>query len=383
MLHTLRLALAASALLFAGSASPALADPPLPAGCTEDADPDCLYQLANPLFADNTLVELPLTLPDPTRNNFRVPMLIRFSTAELNEPAPIVIWNHGGAPRSTGRFANSEFGKLLASAGYVVIHPSRKPLASANGFRQTCIRNGVKGGSVATFNTNCRNFIGHAIYGPENIDFVMKPATLAFIEAAIVNAGFLGTLDSGNIGIAGHSAGTSIVLAKAGALRRFKDGGPVYNQKSSELKAFFAAAPFGPDNGGFYYSPAWNYGGFDGTRFGAIDTRPFLSITGVGDEGPNVGDTGEEVVSEARTFAYRQAKQGDKYLSWNVESAADHGTVALGNCAGGLALYCVAYGNLGIAFFDAYLKGHQAAVDWLQTDGHEIYVDGDIELHRR
>ncbi len=383
MLHILRSLFAAALMLVAAAIPTAFADPPTPANCSDDADPDCLYALANPLFGGPTLVELPLTLTDPARNNFKLPVLIRFSTAALHEPAPIVIFNHGGVPRSNGRFANGEFGKLLASAGYIVIHPSRRPVASANGFRQDCRDNGVRGRTVRDFNRNCRDFIGHAIYGPGNIDFLVQPGVLNALETLILDAGLQGTIDKTSIGVAGHSAGTSIVLAKAGALRRFTPAGPIHDQKSSVPKAFLAAAPFGPDIAGFYYSPAWNYGGFNGIRFAAIDERPLLSITGKGDEGPNVGDTGEEVIAEARTFAFRQAQQDDKFLSWNTEDDATHETMALGNCAGGLALYCAAYGNLAIAFFDAYLKNRQEAKDWLATDGHEVYTGEDVELHRR
>lgn len=376
---------AAALLLGLGLVSVAKADPNLPANCTEDLDADCLYQLEFPLFADDDieLGALPLTRTDSSRNNYQLPILVRFPKTALNEAAPVVIFNHGGRPRSNGRDANGNVGRLLARAGYVVIHPSRKLPASANGHRQECRDNGVTGRSPRVFDRNCRNFIAHSIYGPENTDFLLQPGELAAIQAEIANAGFQGTIDTANVGVAGHSAGTSIVLANAGARRRFTPGGPLHNQKSLGPDAFLAMAPFGPDNAGFYYSPSWSFGGFDGKRFAFIDSRPLLSITGTGDEGPNVGDTGEEVISEARTFAFRQAQPGDKFLSWNTEDDATHGTMALDDCPVELESYCVANGNLVLAFFDAYLRGKQAAVDWLATDGHQIYTSSDIELHRR
>lgn len=358
----------------------ALADPNLPVNCTASLDPDCLYQTATPPYPLLDVGVVELLLIDRARANFRVPIKVRY-LKNTSYTAPVVIWHHGSAPSFEGRDANVGWSLRLARAGYVVVHPSRNliPASQVANFTTICTNNGVTGVPTHPFDENCREFISHAFYGPRNTDFVISRLVTSILPAM---TGFTGTLDTANIAVAGHSGGTSIVLSNAGARRQFKPGGQIFNQRSAIPKAFIAAAPFGPDNAGFYYSLFADHGGFSGETFGYIDGRPLLSITGKGDEGPNVA-TGEEVVSEARTFAFRQARPGNKLLSWDRALSATHGTMGLSDCGGDLAAHCDAIANLAIAFLDAHLKNRQEARDWLAQDGFEMYTDGILELHRR
>jgi hypothetical protein len=361
-------------------AGAARADLTLPANCTTPLDPDCLYQTAVPPYPLLDVGEVELLLIDPARANFRVPIKVRY-LKNTSYTAPVVIWHHGGEPRFEGRDANLAWSLRLVRAGYVVVHPSRNliPASQVASFNAVCTNNGVTGVPTHPFDENCREFVSHSLYGPRNTNFVISRLTTTILPAM---TNFTGTLDTANIAVAGHSGGTSIVLSNAGARRQFKPGGQIFNQRSSSPKAFIAAAPFGPDNAGFYYSLFANHGGFSGATFGDIDSRPLLSITGKGDEGPNVGN-GQEVVSEARTFAFRQATPGNKLLSWDLALSASHGTMGLSDCGAALAFHCDAIANLAIAFLDAHLKNRQEARDWLAQDGYEMYTGGILELHRR
>jgi hypothetical protein len=145
-----------------------------------------------------------------------------------------------------------------------------------------------------------------------------------------------------------------------------------------------AVAPFGPDYAGFYYSPLFNFGGFQSGSFDSIDERPFLFVTGKGDLGPNVGLGNEEVKSEARTLAWLRSVPGLKYLAWDTRFLATHGTVNISDCVtAAQQAHCTAIRSLGLAYMDSVMRNRAAATAWLASDALETFINAQIELHRR
>jgi acetyl esterase/lipase len=355
------------------SLSPAFAHPPLPAGCDAQHLPACRY-LSDLDFSNVGVVTT--TLTDAARGNYPVPILIRFPIG-ANGPRPVVIFNHGGEPRANGRNGSSEWSTAMARAGYVVIHPSRSVVESPSADQlDECADNGVIGV------TACGQWLGHSKFGPMNTNFLISQ----FAQLEQLHAELDGLLDRRKIVVAGWSAGTTVALANAGAWRRFDPEGPVYRQASTRPIAFMAVAPFGPDYGGFYYSPTWNFGGFQSRSFDAIDERPFLFVTGKGDFGPKVivDLSREDVRSEARSLSWLRATPGRKYLAWDLDLRASHGTMNISDCGTALKqAHCRAIQSLGIAYLDAIVRRRVEAIRWLASDAFVTLTAGAIELHRR
>jgi hypothetical protein len=359
------------ATLVAGVLSGAVT--PVAAGCDPAHPPSCLYQ-SDLNFTDIRVVRV--TLSDPRRNNYPVPVLVRYPYGAPG-PRPVVIFNHGGPPRTTGREGSTEWSRAMAAAGYVVIHPSRSPVDTPTADQNAeCSANGVIGASA------CKDWLGHSLFGPANTNFLIGK----FAQLASLRPELAGLLDPRKVVVAGWSAGTSVVLANSGAWRQFVPAGPVHHQASSMPIAFMTLAPFGPDYGGFYYSPTWNYGGFQSQSFDRIDERPFLFVTGKGDFGPKVvvDLKQEKVRSEARSLGWLRATTGHKFLAWNLDARATHGTMNISDCAPAPKnVYCSAIQSLGIAFLDAVVRKRAVAIRWLASNAFEASAGGAIELHRR
>jgi hypothetical protein len=344
---------------------------PVAAACNPANPPTCRY-VSNLNF---NVGELRTVVVDPSRNNYQIPLLIRYPVGAPG-PRPVVIFNHGGPPRANGLNGSSEWSTAMATAGYVVIHPSRVPVATPSAAQLTeCDANGVIGASA------CGDWLGHSLFGPMNTDFLISQFGQLGGRPELA-----GLLDSRKVVVAGWSAGTTVALANSGAWRKFAPDGPVHDQKSTAPIAFMAFAPFGPDYGGFYYSPIWNFGGFQSASFDDIDDRPFLFVTGKGDFGPKViVDLSEEKVrSEARSLGWLRATPGRKYLGWDLDRRATHGTMNISDCNTALkAAHCDATKSLGIAYLDAVARRRTQAINWLASDAYLSLTGGEIELHRR
>lgn len=360
----------AVALVTASGLGRADAHPPLPAGCSVATPLGCSYQ-SNLAFTD--IRTALLTLTDAARGGYQVPLLVRYPADSVG-PRPVVIWNHGGEPRPEGRLGSSEWSTAMAQAGYVVIHPSRNPITDPLPFETQCTDNGADPG------VGCIGWVSHSLYGPQNTDFIIDNfATIQALRPALS-----GRLNANKVVVAGWSAGTTVALANAGAWRQFDPAGPVHDQKSTRPIGFMAVAPFGPDYGGFYYSLAANFGGFQSLSFDDIDERPFLFITGKGDYGPTFEPDSQLVKSEARTTGWMRATPGSKYLAWDTRIQATHGTVNISDCGTVLkAAHCAAITSLGIAYLDMVTRGRPAATSWLASDAFETLIGNEIELNRR
>ncbi len=345
-------------------------NPPL--NCTDLSplpDPDCVYV---PSIALANIKTFTMTLRDKTRNNYLVPLRVRYS-GNATGVRPVIILNHGGGTNGNGRDSMPEWSTLFAEAGFIVIHPSRiKPSSLSAGQLGLCRK---YGGPKELIPRICKSFLGYKMYGPLNSDFIIDSFPKIQAKMLLTDPAMTGTLDSNlsKVIVGGWSGGSTIPAANAGAWRRFHPSADkVFFQKTLKPVAFFGYSTMGPDYAGFD-------GGFQSDSYNKIDERPFLTITGKGD---NHGKT-----SEARTTAFIMAEAGEKYLSWSIAPSIGHSHMAhVGATCNASPLgqaHCAAFESPMLAFLDWMAYGDTGAEDWLKSDAYKFLTGNAIELHRR
>ena len=331
----------------------------LPPGCS-DADREACRYVSDRSFP--VVVVDGLSLVDAARN-YTVQFLVRYPDGAPG-PLPIVFWNHGGAPSAKGDTRSAEWGATLAAAGYVVIHPARPIVTNVQGFTAECASNGVVNPS------DCAYWVSQFHFAPDTTTFLLDH--LAAIEGLV--PALAGRLDPESVAVGGHSAGSTVVLRNAGATQQFVEGGPIYGgagdpSVDERIDAFLASGPQGPSYAGF------GSGFRSGPNYRAIE-KPFLFITGVGDE------TGEP--SEARTAGWHRALPGNKYLLWDTDPVAVHETMDIHKCNGTVRRrHCRWIASAGLAYVDAYLRHRPEALEWLASGAIGVLSDQAIELSRR
>jgi acetyl esterase/lipase len=246
-----------------------------------------------------------------------------------------------------------------------VIHPSRAPVTDVAPFATECTSEGF------VLPEECALYVAQSKFGPMTAVFVMD----ALPEIEALAPALSGLLDATRIAIAGHSAGSPVPLVLAGAVRQ--NAGPEHRARDLRPVAFIATGPHGPDYGFFE-------DGFHEDSFNEIDARPFLWITGRGDETGRVGDANHEP-SETRTAGWLTSTRGNKFLSWDNDLAAVHETMDIDKCDQSAVqqAHCRAFASLGVAFLDAFVRQRREAVSYLASPAYEALSEGVIELHRR
>jgi predicted dienelactone hydrolase len=188
----------------------------------------------------------------------------------------------------------------------------------------------------------------NALDRPKEVSFVID--SFSKLEQEIPS--LKGRLDASQIGIGGHSFGAHTSMICAGTM---SSTGASYPEKRA--KAFLLMSPQGV--GGALNEKSWSK-----------IASPMMVVSGTKD-GSNVGRT---VTPEHRRDPYTYSPAGDKYLLWM--EGANHG---LGGVArsGEAKLKIFNKGSnpdqlktvqaVSLAFFDAYVKGDKAALNWLKT----------------
>lgn len=339
-------------LILAGVSGSSYAQPVPP--CDPNAPETCRYR--SDLHYEVGVVE-GIELVDSSRNNYRIPLRIQYPIG-LAGPRPVVIWNHGGNPSANGNTRSENWGRVLAAAGYIVIHPSRVPVENPEDSQCECTENG--------FNSpeECAQWLANLRFGPQNTHFIIDNLTRIVSMAPR----FAGLFDINKIVVAGHSAGTTTVLANAGATQQWVEGGQIYNERDDRPIAFLATGPMGPLYAGFR-------AGFGSTSFVGMD-RPFMFITGVGDE------TGEP--PESRTTGWLRSPASNKVLSWDTDRRAVHETMDIDKCDTPTRRdHCRWIASAGLAFLDAVVRERPEARSWIVSDSLKLLSGGAIEIHRR
>ncbi len=210
-------------------------------------------------------------------------------------------------------------------------------------------------------------------YGPQTTHFLI--AHLPEVEA--LNSALAGLLDPARIVVAGHSAGSTAVLANAGAWQQWSPGALRYAERAEAPVAFLATGVQGPGYAGFHsgFQSPGPHSGITGHSFAGID-RPFLFISGVGDE------TGEP--PEARATAWLTSAPGYKGLVWDTDPRAVHETMDVHRCDPPVpASHCDWIASAGLAFLDAVVRQRPEAEAWMRSNALEVLSGGAIELHLR
>lgn len=346
--------------------------------------------------------ERELTYMDATNQ----PRTIRFELRrpmQLEAPAPIVLWSHGGASgRDDPKNVGVEWGEVFNKAGYVSLHIAHAQRSKAQSVA-LCEALGVKGcDQSCTNDSECTEYEGGACPSPDNQcryykevgwdrpEDVMK--IIDWLEAQ-TSAGepLEGLLDLSKIAYAGHSAGAGATMMTAGAPRNYAD--KLHIKLEPRISAFVSHSPQGPREDGFV--PA----SFDGSlcKMMAQDpslcfSRPHLTVTGVGD------DT-SETVAEDRRVSFETMPGGQKFLAWITDEAARHTTFDhnLEACERYVrqesldeqlyATRCKAHliwlESVVIAFLDGALRASPRARTYLGSDAPKTLSEGVMDWERR
>jgi predicted dienelactone hydrolase len=280
------------------------------------------------------------------------PILIRYPVGAPG-PLPLIIWSHGGGYSDNGHHQNNEWGTVLASAGYAVIHIAH--VTAEPGAHCAALQIPADECEDSDFTTEVRagGTIGSPWYN-KPLDGIAVLNDLENIERA-ANL----TFDRDRIGAAGWSGGTVMVMGMAGSVRDVSPSVHNFMSFDPRVKAFLANSPQGIGAIG-YTETSW-----DGI------TGPVLIATGKADTTPN-----EQAPSRLDSFEHMPAP--DKYLLYIDSPDANHTTFGLGpDGAQELQPYVAA---AALAFFDAYLRGYPEALAWLNSNSVSIWSSGVAEI---
>lgn len=277
------------------------------------------------------------------------PILIRYP-AGTSGPLPLIIWSHGGAYNNNGHHSNNEWGNILASAGYAVIHIGHVE----NDIQSHCVPLQIPEDECELSDFQEKQVSEGGTLGSPWYDKPLDGIAVLDDLDNIERAASL-TFDRDQIGAAGWSGGTVLVMSLAGAVRDVSPSIHNLTMPDPRVKAFLANSPQGIGTLG-YTETSW-----DGIAV------PVLIATGRADTTPN-----EQARSRLDPFEHMLGP--DKYLLFVDSRDANHGTFGLGpDGAQGLQPYVAA---TGIAFFDAYLRGYPEALAWLNSDGVSVWSNG-------
>ncbi|MEO1436015.1 MAG: hypothetical protein AAFV80_10800 [Bacteroidota bacterium] len=271
---------------------------------------------------------------------------------------PVIIASHGGAKGKRNALSSlPNWSRQLAAQGYVVVAiahtprniPARKTLCD----------------SLGMTTAECK-FFKHLNWDrPLDVGHVLDS-----LELWNTYAPWRDRMDLDHVGHVGHSAGAGCGMMLAGAKRMYHNQFLAFRE--SRIHAVGAFSPQGPGEEGFVDS-----------SFLSIET-PILFGTGDGDN-----TSGSQALVRRQAFS-KSAPSGDKYIHYIMDAKADHGTYSLNSdkCAKKKdPLQCQAYIDWtfmsGLAFFDAYLKGDQDAMDWLTNKNIETATADVVELRAK
>jgi predicted dienelactone hydrolase len=277
-----------------------------------------------------------------------LPILIRYPDG-APAPLPLIVFSHAGGYNNNGHHSYEEWGTVLASAGYAVIHIGHVE----NDIDSRCgpLHIPVDECELADFQK--QDSEGGTLGTPwydRPLDGIAVLDDLDNIEHS-VNLKF----DRDQIGAAGHSGGTVMVLAMAGSVRDVSPSVHNLTLPDPRVKAFLVNSPQGI---GFL--------GYTETSWDGI-TGSVLVATGKAD-----GASNEQPRDRLDSFEHMPGP--DKYLLYIDSPDANHTTFGLGSDGTRELQPYVAV--TGIAFFDAYLRGCPEALAWLHSDGVSLWSNG-------
>lgn len=273
-----------------------------------------------------------------------VPYLIRYPS-DGTGPCPVVIFSHGLGGSAKGA---PYYGDHLASHGYVVVYVQHP------GSDTGIWRNVLKPGQGFSIDNVDRAALARTVASPRvTLDrFADIPFALKQIEMLNAAAGPLhGRIDTSREGMSGHSFGAATTQAMAGQM--FPNGAML---PGTPFKAFLAM------------SPSSDARGNDEQAFSHLD-RPFLFMTGTKDDFSI--RPGETDTARKRTLPFQVMKGAPATLV--VLTDGDHmvfsGRQELGQARPLDERHRQIVKAAALAFWDAYLRGDDAALHWLRDGG--------------
>jgi predicted dienelactone hydrolase len=277
-----------------------------------------------------------MTWHDPARDR-DVPVKVYYP-ANATSPCPLIIFSHGlGGNRS----AYAYLGRHWAGSGYISVHlqhlGSDDALWRGAGFKAFAqLKQSV---------TDPRNAINRA----EDVTYAINRMIALNHQPGPLK----GLVDEKEIGMAGHSFGAWTTLAVVG--EKNPAGVSFTDPRIKAAIAMSAPVPGGPEAAK--------------GEFGAI-TVPVFHMTGTRDNSP-IGET----KAADRRIPYDQSTTPGSCLL--ILDGADHMTFS-GHVFGGYADEDARYQKLilagSIAFWDATLRGNQAARTWLYDGGFKAML---------
>lgn len=312
-------------------------DSPAVAGKIDPAD-SRLYKLpAGPY--ERTVIES-FTLRDEKRDK---DLPLRITVPAGDGPCPLILYSHGALGSKDGYQPLVEH---WASHGYVVIQPTHgDSISLMSDQARRNVRSIRKLVNSAQVKREWRDRPLDIRWVIDSLDAIMKKAE-----------GLAGRIDTKRIAVAGHSYGAYTTMLVAG-MKLYMPGGDRSIQLDDKRPiCFVAISPQGTSR----TVRAESYHAFD---------RPMLMITGDNDGTPIEGRTDKKGIWRKEAFDHTPA--GDKYLLWI--DGAEHG---FGGISGPVRFAGSGPANpdqvhlvrsTALAFFDAYLRGDQAARAYLSS----------------
>jgi predicted dienelactone hydrolase len=285
------------------------------------------------------------TFFDRSRNR-RIPFRLHLP-ADASTPAPVVIFSPGlGGSRDAAPY----LGAALAKAGYIGVFVQHPGSDSAL----------IKG---AADGTEARKRLKAATSDPKQAAqrFADIPFVVDQLEAMNAQGPLAGRINTGAIGIAGHSYGARTTLTAAGQ----RTGGWGTKFKEPRIRAAMPLSPIA--QGSAAQNPEATYGSID---------IPLFHVTGTEDGMPLEDKGGFD--PRQRTMPFRLNPGRDQYLL--VLDGANHNVFAGRKSesrtpADERIQKIVARG--AVLFFDAYLKRDPEALRLFQQGFRTILAPGD------
>lgn len=269
---------------------------------------------------------------------------------------PVIVFSHG----ALGSKDNYQpLIRYWCSHGYVCIQPTHGDSLSLMGEEER------KGITSVKAHLNSFALLRHWLTRPKDVRFVLD--SLDTIEERV--PALKGKLDRERIGMGGHSFGahTTGMISGMSYSRRLQAGRVNYGDERP--RAFLMISPPPP---GIVA---------DDKTFEAM-TRPSLVITGTKDDSP-----ASDMKYEDRLKVFEKLPPKDKYLVVIEDAYHGFGGIATSRpfpSSGPPNEDHVRYvKTVGLAFWDAYLKGDAEAKEYLASDRMEKASDGAVELSSR
>jgi len=264
-------------------------------------------------------------------------------------PWPVVIFSHGlGGSREAAGY----FGDALRDNGYLAVHVQHP--GSDSSVWINSIRNGKVKVGQGDFRKNIQNEMKQAMTGEnlrarvDDVKFVLNQLE----QKNSVAGPWYHKIDMTKVGCAGHSFGAGTTMAIAG--QTFGVGANKICVADPRVKA------------AVYMSPPVNLAGRDAKALYGSIKIPGMVMTGTEDNSPINNNSAAD-----RIIPYQNINAPEQYLV--IFNGGDHAIFG-GTQARNLgsrdqskdAQYHALIYRLGVAFFNAYLRGDETEKQWLK-----------------